>query len=462
MSKRIVVADDDPTMRAALQEALCGLGYGINIFPDGEEADRHLRQFGADLIVSDVRMPGISGLELLKRFQSIPVILISGFATVPQAVEAMKIGAYDFVVKPFSYRELVSLIEAALSRESTEPAGDREQGEFVTEHPRMRALLEFARQVAKSHASILMQGESGTGKELLARYIHANSRRNDGPFVAVNCAALPEGLLESELFGYERGAFTGAVGSKAGKFELAHGGTLLLDEVSELPLQLQAKLLRVLQEREVDRVGGKKPQPIDIRVIATTNRDLREMIRAGSFREDLFYRLNVVPFRLFPLRERIDDIEALARAFFARGYPGALLTARAVDLLKRNVWRGNVRELFNVLERAAIVAQGGVIEPEHLLLEDDQFGGRGDAELTERDEGLEHCAQIADTGRPSEPVDTGACRLSVRAMEQQLIFKTLQQVHNNRTRAAKILGISVRTLRNKLKLYREQQCPVEA
>ena len=454
MQKRIVIIDDDPTMRAALGEALGGGDYSLNLFCDGEEAERHLKQLGADIVISDVRMPGLSGLDLLKRFQPIPFILISGFATVPQAVEAMKLGAYDFVVKPFSYRELIALVDAALAREHGEPASSGDQGEFVTEQPRMRALLEFARQVAKSHASILIQGESGTGKELLARYIHANSRRSAGPFVAVNCAAVPEGLLESELFGYERGAFTGAVSSKAGKFELAHTGTLLLDEVSELPLPLQAKLLRVLQEREVDRVGGKKPQAIDIRVVATANRDLREMIRAERFREDLYYRLNVVPLRLFPLRERIGDIESLARAFFSRrGYPGAALAPDAMEQLKNNPWRGNVRELFNVLERAAIMAQGGVIEAAHLLLGDDEFDYWRPAPAAED-----------DAAEPSAvPLESdGADRLSVRAMEQQLIFKTLAQVQNNRTRAAKLLGISVRTLRNKLKIYRAQRCEVEA
>jgi len=455
MLKRIVIVDDDPTMRAALGEALGAADYSLHLFCDGEEAERHLKQFGADIVISDVRMPGMSGLDLLKRFQPIPFILISGFATVPQAVEAMKLGAYDFVVKPFSYRELIALVNAALAREHGEPAGGGDEGEFVTEQPRMRALLEFARQVAKSHASILIQGESGTGKELLARYIHANSRRSGGPFVAVNCAAVPEGLLESELFGYERGAFTGAVNSKAGKFELAHTGTLLLDEVSELPPPLQAKLLRVLQEREVDRVGGKRPQPIDIRVIATANRDLREMIRGGNFREDLYYRLNVVPLRLFPLRERIGDIESLARAFFLRGgYPGASLAADALEHLKGSPWRGNVRELFNILERAAIMAAGGVIQPEHLLLGDDEFDYWCPAPLAKND--------AVDTGAPWVE-GSGSDRLSVRAMEQQLIFKTLAEVQNNRTRAAKLLGISVRTLRNKLKIYRStQQCEVEA
>lgn len=454
MQKRIVIVDDDPTMRAALGEALGVADYSLNLFCDGEEAERHLKQFGADIVISDVRMPGMSGLDLLKRFQPIPFILISGFATVPQAVEAMKLGAYDFVVKPFSYRELISLVHAALAREHGEPASSGDEGEFVTEQPRMRALLEFARQVAKSHASILIQGESGTGKELLARYIHANSRRSSGPFVAVNCAAVPEGLLESELFGYERGAFTGAVNSKAGKFELAHTGTLLLDEVSELPLPLQAKLLRVLQEREVDRVGGKRPQPIDIRVVATANRDLREMIRAGNFREDLYYRLNVVPLRLFPLRERIGDIKSLAGAFFLRrGYPGASLATEALEQLKSNSWRGNVRELFNVLERAAIMAEGGVIRSEHLLLGDDECDYWSLAAPAKSD-AVDNSMPLAE--------DAGSERLSVRAMEQQLIFKTLAEVQNNRTRAAKLLGISVRTLRNKLKVYRAQQCEVEA
>lgn len=277
--------------------------------------------------------------------------------------------------------------------------------------------------------------------------------------MAVNCAALPEGLLESELFGHERGAFTGAVGSKPGKFELAHAGTLLLDEISEMPLPLQAKLLRVLQEREVDRLGGKKPLAIDIRVISTTNRDLRQMIRAGRFREDLFYRLNVVPLRLFPLRERIDDIEPLARSFFAkRGNPDAALTPAALDQLKQNSWRGNVRELFNVLERAAIVAQGGWVTPEHLLLEEESAqtndaGANGVAwhpVLT----GLGGAA-APDSCREQRRANAG---LSVRQMEEQLIFETLRKVSDNRTQAAKLLGISVRTLRNKLKQYRSREC----
>jgi len=451
MHNRIVIADDDPTMRAALGEALRSAGFAAALFANGEEAERHLRQSDADLVITDMRMPLLGGLELLKRFPNIPFIMISAFATVPEAVDAMKFGAYDFVVKPFSYRELIPLVQAALSRVSREEAAGDQNGDIVTAHPRMLALLEFVRQVAKSHASILIQGESGTGKELLARYIHARSRRSSGPFIAVNCAALPEGILESELFGHERGAFTGAIGNKPGKFELAHTGTILLDEITEMPLALQAKLLRVLQEREVDRVGGKKPLPVDIRVISTTNRDLREMIRAGTFREDLFYRLNVVPVTLFPLRERIDDIAPLAHSFFVRqGYTQAQLTSAALDQLKNNSWRGNVRELFNVLERAAIVANGGAIEPAHLMLED--ATGRGERVGPQGWPGV--AQEQYELARPATPDSS----VSMREMEEQLIFKTLKQVNDNRTRAAKMLGISVRTLRNKLKQYREKEC----
>jgi two-component system response regulator FlrC len=451
MQNRIVVVDDDPTMRSALREVLSNAGWEAELFSNGAEAAQYLRRNGADLVISDMRMPELGGIELLKQFAQIPFIMISAFATVPEAVEAMKVGAYDFVVKPFSHRELIAIVEAALSRGSPDEGGICSSGDIITAHPRMIALLEFVRQVAKSHASILIQGESGTGKELLARYIHAHSRRCLGPFVAVNCAALPEGLLESELFGHERGAFTGAVVSKPGKFELAHAGTILLDEISEMPMPLQAKLLRVLQEREVDRVGGKRPLPIDIRVISTTNRNLRDMIRSGTFREDLFYRLNVVPVRLLPLRERIEDIALLARGFFSRqDYAQAQLTPEAITELQRHAWRGNIRELFNVLERAAIVARCGAIEPAHLLLEEGvalEDGPKG-----------ENISVVTDATGEHDSTPEGT---SVRDMEEQLIFKTLRQVNDNRTQAAKLLGISVRTLRNKLKHYRTRECPAE-
>jgi two-component system response regulator FlrC len=456
--KRILIADDDPTMRAALDEALRTAGYGVTPCADGDEAGRAIVQGGVDLVVSDVRMPAVGGMDLLKRFQGIPFIMVSGYATVPEAVEAMKIGAYDFLVKPFSYRELISLVENALADGAEHARAEQGTDDIITTHPQMFALLKFAAQVAKSHASVLVTGESGTGKELLARFIHARSRRDSGPFVAINCAALPEGLLESELFGHEKGAFTGAVAAKPGKFELAHKGTLLLDEVSEMPLALQAKLLRVLQEREVDRLGGKHPLAIDARVIATSNRDLREMVRAGGFREDLFYRLNVIPLRLPALRERMQDIEPLARAFFAdRGYKKTTIAPQAIAELMARSWPGNIRELFNVLERAAILAAGGTIEREHLLLEEDIAALAGT--YAKPWGALPAAQEPAPESGGMEKIAPGT---SVREMEEKLIHKTLAEVRNNRTEAAKLLGISVRTLRNKLKQYRQRECRVEA
>lgn len=473
MTKRILIVDDDPTMREAMTETLSAAGYDTLQCADGESAERVVKVGGVDLVISDIRMPGMDGLEFLKRTKAVderlPFIVISGHATVPEAVEAMKQGAYDLLVKPFSYRELTSLVEAALSRELVALAADEEDeisetGAIVTAHPRMHALLKFAAEVAKSQASVLIQGESGTGKELFARFIHERSRRRADPFVAVNCAALPEGLLESELFGHERGAFTGALISKPGKFELAHGGTMLLDEVSEMPLTLQAKLLRALQEREVDRVGGRKPIRIDIRVIATTNRDLRQMISGGTFREDLFYRLNVIPLRLPPLREHFEDIEHIARAFLNRaGYRKAMLTAESILALRAHSWPGNVRELCNVLERAAIMANGEMIRPEHLMLEEEPLGAMSSVQnlavsaqnVTQHKPGStlsEANPQFLTSGPSEEHIRAG---LSVQELEERLIQKTLSEVNDNRTQAAKLLGISVRTLRNKLKQYQK-------
>ncbi len=472
MGKRIVVADDDPTMRNALGEALQAAGYEAVPCEDGAEATEKIKAGRVDLVISDVRMPRVNGLDLLRHSQDVgappPFIMISGYATVPEAVEAMKMGVFDFLVKPFSYRELVSLVQAALTQqgEKRENGGQprEDQREIATCNSRMQALLKFAGQVAKSQASVLIRGESGTGKELLARYIHTHSRRSTGPFIAVNCAALPEGLLESELFGYERGAFTGAVSTKSGKFELAHSGTLLLDEIGEIPIGLQAKLLRVLQEREVDRLGGKKPHPIDIRIVATTNRDLQEMVNQGTFREDLFYRLNVIPLRLPPLRERIGDVELLARTFFSRnGYDKALLSQEAAIRLRAHLWRGNIRELFNVLERAAILAAGETIKGEHLLIEEDigprMFSAEGPG--LSRIEAFASAPTVVQSPEPVEveqPVNGELMEggSTVREMEKRLIGKVLDEVHGNRTQAAKLLGISVRTPRNKLKQYQEE------
>jgi transcriptional regulator with PAS, ATPase and Fis domain len=305
---------------------------------------------------------------------------------------------------------------------------------IVTQHPKMLKLLELARNIASSSATVLIQGESGTGKELVARYIVEHSQRRDKPFVVINCAAVPENLLESELFGHEKGSFTGAVNQRIGKFELANHGTILLDEIGEMSLQLQAKLLRVLQEFELDRVGGKAPIPIDVRVIATTNENLRQAVDEGKFREDLFYRLNVIPITIMPLRERKEDISLLVEHFLRRnGIRGhakreVSISPEAQALLLKYDWKGNVRELENFIERAALVSEGDVIEPRHFFLDG-----------------------VVKAEPASREVPVGS---TLREMEKQLILRTLEDAGGNRTHAARILGVSIRTLRNKLNEYR--------
>jgi len=374
------------------------------------------------------------------------VIVITAHGTVEDAVAAMKLGAFDFLTKPFSPTDVLHLAERALESASAERATESATGErpsgagrgrgheahptrtLVTRDPALLRLLEIAETVASSRAPVLIQGESGTGKELLARFLHERGARRGRPFVAVNCAALPRELLESELFGHERGAFTGAVTRKIGKFELANGGTLLLDEVSEMEVGLQAKLLRVLQEYEVDRVGGAAPLPVDVRVVATTNRRLRDLVGKGAFREDLYYRLTVIPLVVPPLRERRGDVELLADHFLRRFDTGQrrTLSPAAREALTARSWPGNVRELENTLERAALLARGPVLEP---------------ADLEDRD------------AAPARAAD-GLAGLTLREVERQLILQTLKRTENNRTQAARLLGISIRTLRNKLAEYR--------
>src|SRR6185436_20062076 len=316
---RLLVVDDDIQMLAALETALSRKGHLVETASNGIEAAAKLDNINVQAVITDLKMPGMDGLELLQHIRrtnpALPVVVLSAFGTVPMAVEAIKAGANDFLVKPFSQDALDEMLER-LSQ--SRPQTGAESTELVTENASMRALLASAAQAAKTQATVLVQAESGTGKELLAHWIHQNSANAKGPFVAVNCAALPDSLLESELFGYEKGAFTGANSFKPGKFEMAQNGTILLDEIGEMAPILQAKLLRVLQEHEVDRVGGRKPVPIQVRVIATTNKDLRKLIARGQFREDLYFRLNVVPMRIPPLRERKDDIPTLVRYFMKR------------------------------------------------------------------------------------------------------------------------------------------------
>ncbi len=425
---RLLVVDDDIQMLSALEAALTSRGHRVETATNGIDAVSKLQQGLPRAIITDLRMPGMDGLELLAHVRrtepKLPVILLSAYGSVPTAVEAIRNGATDFLVKPFSQEAL----DAVLRRLPKETPATTGTSEIVTENPAMRTLLNDAAQAAKTNATILIQAESGTGKELLSRWIHDSSHRNKGPFVAVNCAALPESLLESELFGYEKGAFTGANALKPGKFELAHNGTILLDEIGEMAPLLQAKLLRVLQEQEVDRVGGRKPVPISIRVIATTNKDLRKVISRGQFRQDLFFRLNVVPLRIPPLRERKDDLPTLTRHFAEKYGAGAEseVSEQTLRLLSSYGWPGNVRELENIVHRA--------------------FALRG-------------CLKITPSDLFDQKIDLGEnlelqAGYSVSEMERKLILATLEQTNGNRTHAAKQLGISLRTLRNKLRDYR--------
>jgi two-component system response regulator FlrC len=405
---------------------------------DGEDALLQFRRSPTSLIFADVRMPRMDGLELMKQIKRIEcpprVVLITAYGSVETAVQAMKEGAYDFLMKPFSVKRVEEILERALGTDEPHPADGSASG-IVSRDPKVLNLLGTMKRVADDAASILIQGESGTGKELFARQAHLWSRRQRGPFVAVNCAAIPESLLESELFGYERGAFTGAVTRRVGKFEAADGGTLLLDEISEMPAVLQAKLLRALQERTIDRIGGSRPVEIDIRVVATTNRDLKEEIRHGRFRPDLYYRLAVVPISLPPLRERKGDIALLARHFVARyaggsGSPAQEISPAAIKRLEEWPWPGNVRELESCIHRSVLLCDRIRLEPADLILE------------TLVEPATDDQIQEAAGG-------------SFRAMEKQLILETLAKVGGNRMKAAEMLGVSVRTIRNKLRDYRE-------
>ncbi len=447
--KQILIADDDPSMRAALAETVRRLGYDVQLSMDGQDALERAAKTKPWLVLTDLKMPRLGGLDLVKdlkrRSPSTVLVLMTAYGTVETAVEAMKYGASDYLLKPFSTDLLERVIANLHSATPDDPpqAGftSGEQRSILSQDPGMIRLLSTIEGVAASQATIMISGESGTGKELLARFIHSRSPRAHRPFIAVNCAALPDGLLESELFGYERGAFTGAVMRKQGKFEMAHTGTLLLDEISEMNLGLQAKLLRVLQEREVDRVGGREPVTVNIRVIATTNRSLYREVEAGRFREDLFYRLNVFPVTVPPLRERSSDIPLLARHFAKataarNGLPAPSISDAALARLHERPWKGNVRELENVMERAVLLATGGMIAPEHV------------SEDT--------VAPI--TVRPAEgQTSSGTGNGSLWEMERELIFQTLARTKDNRTHAARELGISIRTLRNKLREYRQHE-----
>ena len=428
--KPVLIVDDDPQIRLALKEAIQRLGYNTALCDSGAEALEKLRQASYSLVVTDMKMPWMDGITLLREIRSrignLPVLIITGFGTIENAVETMKEGATDYLLKPFSFDTLKKTFDSIMMRIDN-------QKEILTADPGMKKLVALAGNLATSDITVLIYGESGTGKELLARYMHKFSRRKDKPFIAVNCAAIPDNLLESELFGHEKGAFTGAIEKKKGKFELASGGTILLDELGEMSMMLQAKLLRVLQEREIDRIGGKEPIQVDVRVIATTNRDLKKECLEGRFREDLYYRLNVFPVTVPPLRERPEDIPLLAAHFVEKfstlaGKKISGFSENAADLLKNRQWDGNVRELENVIQRAVFLCKGKIIASDDLMLED--------------------------------TIEGAGFRGKIRDMEKDLILQTLRNMNGNKTMAAKVLGVSVRTIRNKLNEYR-QKLPIE-
>jgi len=453
MTLPILLVEDDRALREALADTLEIGGYAYRAVDSGEAALLALAEEPFALVVSDVNMPGIDGHQLLAsirlRDPVLPVLLMTAFGSIERAVEAMRGGAADYLVKPFEPRLLLE----ALARFCPQGRRTSARRQPVAADPQSRQLLELARRVAQSEATVLITGESGTGKEVLARFIHDESARADGPFVAVNCAAIPDHLLEAILFGHEKGAFTGAIAAQPGKFELAQGGTLLLDEISELPLGLQAKLLRVLQEREVERVGARKPLALDIRVVATSNRKLAEEVAAGRFREDLFYRLSVFPLAWLPLRERPLDIVPLAERLLAvqaarMNRPVPTLSAAAHLALAEHPWPGNVRELDNAVQRALILQAGSEVQPEDFGL---QWLTTGPV--------------LAPTAAPMvEPLNLEGARpldADLRDHEFQVILDTLKAERGRRKETAERLGISARTLRYKLAQMRDAGLDVE-
>ncbi|MBW2312451.1 MAG: sigma-54-dependent Fis family transcriptional regulator [Deltaproteobacteria bacterium] len=445
----VLVVDDDPAHRTMLRTLLTGWGYSIKEADDGSEAIEMVHEQPFDLILMDIRMIKVSGLEALveiKAFNpSIPVIIMTAYSSVESAVQALKNGAYDYLTKPLDFDELRLTMERAMEhrqlREENRQLRETLGTHFDTQniigrsHAMMR-LMETVAQVAPTEATVLIIGESGTGKEMIAGAIHFNSPRKDGPFVKINCAAITETLLESELFGHEKGAFTGAYRRKEGRFRQAHGGTLFLDEVSEMSLAMQVKLLRVLQDREITRVGGEEVIKVDVRIIAATNKDLIKEIGSGRFRDDLYYRLNVVTIAMPPLHERREDIPLLAQHFLEqfsetnrkqiKGF-----TPQAMDRLLRHAWPGNVRELMNAIERAVVLARAEYLDEDEFPLIPRETGPEGEISL-------EGAASI------EMPLDE---------MEKATILRMLEHTNGNKSEAARRLGITRRTLHKKLKAY---------
>jgi DNA-binding NtrC family response regulator len=440
---RVLVVDDEAGMRSALEAHFLRRDWRVDTAANAGEALEKFRRGLHPLVVTDIRMPGADGFSVMREARALAphtaVILLTAFANVPEAVTAMKGGACDYLVKPVAFEQLEQAAERILAQARTKTQAEAAEG-LVGHAPVWLRALARARQAAASGADVLIEAESGTGKELVARLIHRLSPRRDHGFVAINCSAFPETLLESELFGHARGAFTGAMAAKAGRFELADRGTLLLDEIGEMPLGLQPKLLRVLQEREFDRLGDTRSVKVDVRVVATTNRTLSEMVREGKFRADLYYRLNVIPLALPPLRERREDIRELAGHFLRLYGPQGRtlhLTPEFIERLEAHNWPGNVRELANCLRCAVALATGTEIGREGLE-------GSPWEELAEPAQG-DH-----GKGKPDDRLRPG---VSLENMERRLVEMTLEATAGNRSRAADLLGVSLRTVRNKVRSY---------
>jgi DNA-binding NtrC family response regulator len=459
MSKRrVLIVDDEPAIVDTLSEMLESWGYETSVAADGMAGVAALEEFRPSVIVTDVYMPGLDGFGLLRAARElhtgVAVILLTGAGTIEMAVRAIQEeGAFHYFEKPIDFAKLRLVVERAVEYSEARRENDalRRQlrdrgafGELVGTSEPMRQIYALIEQVAPSTASVLITGESGTGKELVARTVHNLSPRKNAPFVAINCSAIPETLMESELFGHERGAFTGAASRRLGCFELANGGTLLLDEIAEMPFSLQAKLLRVLEDRHIRRLGAAHEVSVDVRVLAATNRDPLESVRRGTFREDLLYRLNVITVDLPPLRRRKEDIPLLAQHLTTilaerHGRPARFLSPAAVEALQSHHWPGNVRELRNVIERAVIICSGEAIERHHLAPYP-----------------LDQRARARDQDTLTLPIGT-----PIEEVERQMILRTLKKTENNKTRAAELLQISLKTLHNKLRSYRERGLLVE-
>lgn len=463
MSKAsILVVEDNWDLREALSDTLEYAGYSVEAVDSGEAALAFMNQSRVDMVVSDINMGGMDGHELLQqlraRFPVLPVVLITAFGSIGSSVRAMREGAVDYLLKPFKPEQLVATVEKYLTQKLSV------HNEPVAIEASSQQLLGLARKVAQSDATVLISGESGTGKEVLAQYIHQQSRRADGPFVAINCAAIPENMLEATLFGHEKGSFTGAHQSSPGKFEQADGGTILLDEISEMDIGLQAKILRVLQEREVERLGSRKVLQLDVRVIATTNRDLRQCVQEGRFREDLYYRLSVFPLAWQPLRQRRQDIVPLAERLLQHhaarmGRGATTLDERARQTLLQHDWPGNVRELDNALQRALIIQDGNVITAGCLGLVQPLTMQDSASQVTSNS--WQPVAE-AETRVSAEDVAAPALGSDLKQREFEIILTTLKKQGGRRKETAEALGVSARTLRYKLARMRDMGINIDS